>query len=377
MYRFLNSPTTPPPDVLQALQNIRDNQPPSSDASEAAWSAWAHRQVPLLVIVSFSSIANGHNYLQNIFGALLGGNPIPDEALLLINARIRLLRNAIRADWGDWVEDHCPGRREELYEDSSPQSKQPPPEDSTSSAIGMSVPPVPPRRSPVHSQQPFPGSPPPPLRSDTPHPPPTPSRNTLGTTEMGSSSRRPARLQATPAPNLDTPQPPPTPSRDTLGTTKSGSSSRHPARLQTTPAPDLESQILSPAQTIDSVDDGDEVYSTDVPEVLPVDMEVAHWKLLVETEHMKEWFDAQKEAQHDQVWIPPYAMMVTSLTASLVRALHSPGVLLRRKRDKGQRQVYQLPTAEEGLLDGPGRPERSTSQKSIVIPACSQEGHSG
>ena len=339
MYRFLNNPTAPPPDVLPALQNIRDNQPPSSDASEAAWSAWADRQVPLLVSISFSSIANSHNYLQNTFGALLGGNPIPDEAQLLINARTCLLRNAIRADWGDWVEEHCPGRREQLYQDASPQSNQPPPGDSTSGTIGMPVPPVPPQRSPVHSQQHLPGPPPPPLHSDMP-------------------------------------QPPPTPSRDTSGTTKLTSTSRHSVRLQATPAPDLESQILSTAQTIYSVDDGDEVFDTEVPETLPVDMEVAHWKLLIETGHMKEWYDAQREAQHDLVWVSSYSM-VTSLTTSLVRALRSPGVPLRRKCEDSKRQVYQLPTAQEELLDSLGRPERSTSPRSIIIQTCSQEGRSG
>ena len=54
MHRYFSIPTVPRADVLKALQDVRDNEPPASDRSQEAWRSWVECQHPLLVRVLVS-----------------------------------------------------------------------------------------------------------------------------------------------------------------------------------------------------------------------------------------------------------------------------------------------------------------------------------
>ena len=74
-------------------------------------------------------------YLK-IFGE---DGPIPEDAELLIRTRVRQLSHAIKSDWGEWVDQYCPGRRDELHVNKEVASHLDPAEEPTTIAGEVGV----------------------------------------------------------------------------------------------------------------------------------------------------------------------------------------------------------------------------------------------
>ena len=205
---------------------------------------------------------------------LLGDNPLPIRTHSLIKERIALLFSAVRSDWSDWIEEHCPGRRELLGQPTQQPSDQRTPT------------PNPPQPSVRPSPQPSPPVPsvPPPSQPTPPAP---------------SSPPQPSRQDQSPHP--------PTPPRIVIHTSGSAVSPCHSPALSTSPPPDH--------MTICSSDDSEEEPEPfAVPKTLPAEMDEDEWDSLVKSGEMTSWWEAQRNADQDQVRIS--VIFTISLTPS-------------------------------------------------------------
>ena len=201
-------------------------------------------------------------YLK-IFGE---DGPIPEDAELLIRARVRQLSHAIKSDWGEWVEQYCPGRRDELRVNKEVSSHLDPAEEPTTIAgevgvdrvgedLARSPPPAPEFNVPGHCEDDLARSPPPASKSNVPE-----------QDDPSTAAQRDASDQA-------------------------GS---FVAREET--------PIRSPNTMRSSEEEEEEeAESDDSTSVLPFEMDMETWLSLGRGTRMKKWYEAQKKAGHDVV----------------------------------------------------------------------------
>ena len=212
----------------------------------------------------FSSFANTnlHFPLQTTYSTLLENKPLPLDTQALINDRITLLRNAVRFDWSDWIEEHCPGQRRILREAAEDLSNQ---------------------RNPAGSAQ----NPPAPSTPASPQPsPPAPSVPASPEPTVPDSTAPAQTVPSQPSP------PPPNPPQNPVQTSGSVAPPRPPT---TSPQPKH--------VTIVSSDDSDHLDSTafNVPKTLPATINQSEWDSLIESGKMLGWCKAQQKALQEQV----------------------------------------------------------------------------
>ena len=108
MHCFLSSPPAPHANGLKQYQEMHDDCPPTSDASESEWKSWVDHQALLLV----------HEYVLM-------------KCLLTPTGMCRKLI------WGKWVDQYYPGWCDELCVDKEVLSHLDPAEEPTMIAGGV------------------------------------------------------------------------------------------------------------------------------------------------------------------------------------------------------------------------------------------------
>ena len=260
----------------------------------------------------YLSNASYANNPQNNYISLLDrdGAKLSEEVRSMINGRVGRFRAAVRSNWGEWVEEHFPGWREELRVASQLLG---PPGDSTDKSAATAVappksasalPPAPPTRKPqrpeplAHSSvsgeiREIPG----PQRDRK-------SKETVQTPDDGESGeeerahnvrdtiRRPRGVRK----SVESVE-----SRTTSDEGENEEEDRAHDVRGVRPRPRRVRKSAATVPTSEEDDDEEDDHTHDVPDELPAEMTLKEWNALKGSKRMKEWSKAQKAALLDQV----------------------------------------------------------------------------
>ena len=294
--------------------------------------------------------ANQANNLQNNYMALLDrdGAKISEEVQSLIYGRLSRFRAAVQCDWGEWVEEHIPGWREELRVAS--QLLGPPGQSMDKSSA----------TAPPTSASSLPLAPPTPKPQSAPDPPghssagpeireiPGPQRDRKSTETVKTPDDGESEEEESVHHVRDTIRRP----RGVSGETSDEGENEEEDRTQDVRGVTSRARRVIKSVAIISTSEEDEDKEDDrthdVPDDLPARMTLKEWNALKESKRMKEWSMAQKAALLNQVRY--YYANGWLADEFSVHTLCQRGLLLCSEHQVGEREMPPLRRSKAGLL---------------------------